>query len=75
MSAPIATKKQLRIRMIERDASVRKIAAKVGVTPAAVYMALSGQTRSDRIRAAVSEALGWPASRIWADARRSRGAA
>ena len=65
MNTEIATKREIKIRLLERETSVPQIARKTKVTPEAIYQALRGEIKSDRLRNAITSALGWPASRIW----------
>jgi lambda repressor-like predicted transcriptional regulator len=64
--APASVK--VKIRMLERGQTYAKIAEPLGVTVPAVCRVMLGKEKSPRIRKAIATALGWPASRIWADA-------
>ena len=65
MQAVLATSKEIKIRMIERDTSVSKIARDAEVTTEAIRLAFRGELKSARLRDAITSALGWPADRIW----------
>jgi lambda repressor-like predicted transcriptional regulator len=63
---PMST--QLKIQMLKRGVTQRSIAKSLGVTPEAVYQEFAGHRHTERIRKAISEAVGWSERRIWPSA-------
>jgi transcriptional regulator with XRE-family HTH domain len=64
----LASPDEIKIRMLQRQLTQDKIAASLNVTRNAISQVINGKLKTPRLRAAVTAALGWPASRLWADA-------
>jgi DNA-binding transcriptional regulator YdaS (Cro superfamily) len=59
---------EIRGYLLIAGTNANRIAALIGVSRQAVHQAILGQNASPRIRAAISNTIGKPASDIWPDA-------
>jgi lambda repressor-like predicted transcriptional regulator len=56
---------KIKIRLLEKGITGAEIARRVGVTRVAIYLTISGEVKSQRLRKAIADALGVPVSELW----------
>lgn len=61
----MATRTEVKIRMLQKGLTHEAIASTLDVGRSAVCRVMNGHDRTPRLRKAIASALGWPESRIW----------
>lgn len=61
----ISNATKIKIRLLEKGITGAEIARRVGVTRVAIYLTISGEIKSYRLRRAIANALGMTVSELW----------